>query len=320
MRRIATFLPLLAFLSMLSGCEWVQNLWGENTATKRPSDWAALVDDYAITERMLRIETLLVAGDLAPEAGSLDAAAVHESMLDELIARRLFLTEAMRRKIVLGPDVVDERLAEIYGDAKSETIKEAAAKAGVSAEDLRAHMREVLLVEKLFMEDIYPRLLVRDDELRAAYERDPKAFSKQEALHVLQVVVANEEDAQLAYRRLRAGESFADVAREVSLGTEAERGGDMGWVSEQSLPAPLNEIVFKLPRRMINRPVKSDYGYHIFRIDGHHPGGDLSYQDAEPLLRRIVFEEKKRQAESDLLKQLKAQTPITRRPASQKKG
>lgn len=319
-RRVLTALCLTAGFALCLACERLSGWFESPEEEGLPPDWVVKVGQSLITERALALEMSLVAGELLPEPGSPDHAAVREVVLEDLIHRRLLVAEARRRRVVLDPDTLAQRMADIYGGSGTEALQNAADRLGVTVEGLEERTQEALLVEKLFTEDVYPRLLIREDELSAAYDGAAESLTQPEMVRVLQVVTSAEEEAQEAYRRLRAGEDFAAVARELSIGTEADQGGDMGWVSAEALPPPLDEVVFTLPRRTINRPVKSDYGYHIFYIAGHRERGRPGLEEALPRLKRTLFEAKKQQAEAELLEHLMTRTPIIRRSAGERKG
>jgi parvulin-like peptidyl-prolyl isomerase len=81
------------------------------------------------------------------------------------------------------------------------------------------------------------------------------------------------EEALALLERLRAGEEFGSLAREFShdLSTR-NRGGDLGFVSRGTLPAPLEDAAFSLePGETADNPVKTIYGYHLLRVRERTP-------------------------------------------------
>ncbi|MFC2010589.1 peptidylprolyl isomerase [Chloroflexota bacterium] len=78
-----------------------------------------------------------------------------------------------------------------------------------------------------------------------------------EQVYLNVIVLANSADAESAKARIEAGESFADIAREVSLDTQAkENGGDYGWVPRYVLP--YDSTIFGLDIGEISDPVATD--------------------------------------------------------------
>ena len=74
--------------------------------------------------------------------------------------------------------------------------------------------------------------------------------------------------AEEILKRLKAGEDFGKVAREVSIGPEAARGGDLGFFERGMMPEAIDRMVFSLPVGKMSGVVQSPYGFHIFKVLG----------------------------------------------------
>ena len=80
--------------------------------------------------------------------------------------------------------------------------------------------------------------------------------------------------AQSLTARARAGEDFAALATEFSKdGGSAARGGDLGWVRPGQFVGSVDEAVFAMDVDEIRGPVRSEFGYHVLRLDGVRDGG-----------------------------------------------
>ena len=72
------------------------------------------------------------------------------------------------------------------------------------------------------------------------------------------------------YRELQGGADFASLARRYSEdGQSAAKGGDLGWVSGESLGGELAQAITSLPDGGISKPIRTPYGYHILLVRGH---------------------------------------------------
>lgn len=98
------------------------------------------------------------------------------------------------------------------------------------------------------------------------------------ARHVLARFKPNAEDAdadklaaqeriEKALARIKKGEDFADVAREMSDDTSAPRGGDLGCVAKGRMVKPFEDKVFELKVGDISDPVETEYGFHIIKVE-----------------------------------------------------
>ena len=98
-------------------------------------------------------------------------------------------------------------------------------------------------------------------------------------MRAAQILVRTEAAAVEARRRIAGGTAFAEVAREISLSPDADRGGDLGYFARGQMPPEFDEVAFSLPRGQLSEVVASPYGFHLFLVVDRRPGRTRS--DAE---------------------------------------
>ncbi len=79
-----------------------------------------------------------------------------------------------------------------------------------------------------------------------------------------------QSEAFAVIERLKRGESFANLARELSIDKgSGKRGGDLGLFGRGTMVKPFEEAAFKLKKgEMTPEPVKTEFGYHIIKRAG----------------------------------------------------
>ena len=156
---------------------------------------------------------------------------------------------------------------------------------------------------ELALADIAAGIQVTDDELHAAYDEEKQRFQTTEerkARHILIPVAEGQEDAarkqaDAVEERLKKGEDFAKVAKEVSSDAGSkDQGGDLGWISRGTLPGPFEDTLFAMKAGEVSAPVRTDQGLHIIRVDELR-SGDL--QPFEAVRDELAAETKTRRAE-----------------------
>jgi peptidyl-prolyl cis-trans isomerase D len=124
---------------------------------------------------------------------------------------------------------------------------------------------------------------VSEEDLLEYYEDNKSRYLQDEqrqARHIL-VLFNDDEDAAEAkaaglYERALAGESFEKLAEENSDdGGTASRGGDLGALTRSQLPGELGSSIYSMNEGDIEGPVKSDFGFHIIRLDSILEQGPL---------------------------------------------
>jgi peptidyl-prolyl cis-trans isomerase C len=85
------------------------------------------------------------------------------------------------------------------------------------------------------------------------------------------ILVKKHSEALQILERIKKGESFADLARELSIDRgSGKRGGDLGFFGRGQMVKPFEEAAFKLNKgELTNEPVRTQFGYHIIKRAGN---------------------------------------------------
>ncbi len=220
------------------------------------------------------------------ERGPLPLEFVYDELLGGLIDRRLMAVEARRQGADKEPDF-RARLA----DAE-----------------------ENLLLETWLFKTIDAEL--GDERLQAAYRELIGDFSIEREVHARHILLASEEDANAAIVRLDKGEPFADLARELSTGPSASRGGDLGYFTKDRMIPAFSEAAFALGAGQYSPlPLQSEFGWHVILVEEARDTKPDSFEDSLQQLRQTEAVK----IYQDLLDRLKAQATVERfeRPGAQ---
>ena len=151
--------------------------------------------------------------------------------------------------------------------------------------------------------DIAQGIGVSEEELADYYEINKDRYLQEEqrqARHVL-VLFNDDEDAAEAkanelLSQIQGGASFADVAREHSADTlTADQGGDLGFQTQSALDSDLAAAIFSMEEGEIEGPVKSEFGFHIVRLDQISQPGPLPLEQVRS---ELTIELQQQKAES----------------------
>ena len=151
--------------------------------------------------------------------------------------------------------------------------------------------------------DIATTVSISEQDLQEYYESNTDRYLQDEqrqARHILVVFGDDEDAAETTAReilaRAKAGEPFADLAREYSADSgTADRGGDLGVLTRSQLPGELGGAIFAMAEGTIEGPVKTDFGYHIVRLDRVLERGPLPLEQVRA---ELTAELQDQQAES----------------------
>ncbi len=107
------------------------------------------------------------------------------------------------------------------------------------------------------------------------------------------ILVDSEATAQEVRNKLLAGADFAELAKEYPTDTNNnENGGELGFFSKGNMVAEFENVAFALAVGEISEPVKTEYGYHIIKVEEKQAAKEATYEECQALVKEALFNEK----------------------------
>jgi peptidyl-prolyl cis-trans isomerase C len=249
----------------------------------------------------------------AGTAGASPAAdALKRSILDALVERALLLQEARARAIVVAPDEVENALLQVRAEYPGTHFDDLLAQERLSQTELKARLKEQLVLERLFETEVFPHIEVTPDEVQAFYDSHAKEFEDPESVRVLQIVVATKDQAQALRDKLRANPKiFAELARKHSIAPEGKNGGDLGLIGKGAGFPEVFDVCFTLPLNAISEVTPSPYGFHLFKVVERRAAQKRPLETAAPAIREKLLRDKRARAQAEYLAGLRKRAQIT---------
>lgn len=139
-------------------------------------------------------------------------------------------------------------------------------------------------------EEGYRRLVEAElllDKVSEAIREDVPTVAEQ--VQVKHILLEDEEQAEIALARLRAGEDFAAVAAELSTDTlTKEQGGDLGWLPRGVRSAEFDAVAFALEPGQLSEIIQTELGYEIIMVTAHEDSRELDPEDLQTLQNQAV--------------------------------
>lgn len=259
MRQIYMNFALLAAFSagsLLIGC---QNKEPDAPSLNSKAS-ASRLDDV----RLAKVEgTFLYQSDverLAVERGLIEAEAPFSQidpnfapLLEELIDQRLLSLGAVKRSL----------------DQTSENKRRLA--------NARERILSNILVEN------HLKGAVNETTIRRMYDEQAALANRGDEIRARHILVADEEAAKEVLKRLTDGESFPDLATELSLDEGSKgSGGDLGYFTRDMLDPKFTAVIFKIEEGARTEIFQSGFGWHIAEVIDRRPAQVQSFETLRP--------------------------------------
>jgi peptidyl-prolyl cis-trans isomerase C len=150
-----------------------------------------------------------------------------------------------------------------------------------------------------------------EQELRAEYETQV-ALLPHEEYHARHILVATEPYADKLIEQLDKGANFSDLAKRESMDSSKDTGGDLGWFSpDRMVPEFAAAVVALKPGQYTHKPVHTQYGWHIIKLEETRDVTPPSYDSVRQRLLQIVEQKKFRAYQDGLMKSAKIERKIS---------
>jgi len=205
-------------------------------------------------------------------------------ILEQLIAQRLFLADAMRNLYEREPEFKAQM----------------------------ARVKEQMLVQYSINKAV-GGIKVTDADAQKFYDENPVQFAGQPTVSASHILVDSEEKASEILAQINAGEiSFEDAAKAHSSCPSSEQGGSLGEFGHGQMVPEFDEACFSMEVGEVRGPVKTQFGFHLIRLDSKNDGETVAFDMVKEQIKDHLLAEKQQKAYQSRINQLKILYPVER--------
>lgn len=254
-------------------------------------------------------EISMVMQNIAGQMGGRDKVSDQQELVQmatqRVVEQKLLSQEASRNGIQPNEPRVAQMIQAIEQQAGGrEALDASLAQMGSNHEQVMEMIREMDLVRSLIEQKISPSIQVSDEEVASFYADHPEMFANDAQVHARHIITAATEDADAATvaaaaakakkarERALAGEDFAELAREMSEGPSAPKGGDLGFVTREQMVQAFADAAFALEPGQISEVVRSNFGFHVIKVEEKRPAGTLPLDEVSDDLQAMLVQQR----------------------------
>jgi peptidyl-prolyl cis-trans isomerase SurA len=218
--------------------------------------------------------------------------ALRQQVVDVLIDERVLVTNARESGIKIDEAELDRAVVNVavQNQLTMPQLRERLRRDGIEYGKFRSNVKDQMMVERLREREVASRIRISDADIDKLLE-ERRAAGANAQLNIAQILVSVPENATqvvvaerreralAALRRVRAGEDFAAVAREVSQDGNRALGGEIGMRAVERLPDVFVKAVRPLkPGEVAPDLLRSAAGYHVLKLVERKDEGAFSVQ------------------------------------------
>ncbi|MDK2897444.1 MAG: hypothetical protein PWP04_1564 [Candidatus Atribacteria bacterium] len=233
--------------------------------------------------------------------------------LENLINNELLYQEAQSRRIGVSDREIEAEIEAIQAQFPSpEEFQRFLDYQQIRLRDLRESIKRSLMIEKL-IDSLGESIVIPEEDIQRYYQENLELFTIPPQYHLKQITLPSKEEAENIHRHLLLGEDFSQVAREHSIDSFADQGGERGWVGESSLPEAAKSVLSTLPREgtAISPIVQIGEQYVIYQVLEYQPEKKQSYEEVKEQIEQTLRAEQERVKVEHLLAELREKSEIT---------
>lgn len=205
-------------------------------------------------------------------------------ILEELIAQKLFLADAKRNMLEYEP-AFKQQLARVKED----------------------------LLYQYAVSKTLQNVRVNEADIRKFFDENPDQFAAQPVAAASHILVDSEAECKEILEKIQAGEiAFEDAAKQYSSCPSAQNGGSLGDFGRGQMVPEFDQAVFSMEEGELRGPVKTQFGYHIIRLDALKTSEAAKFEDVKEAIESHLLNEKRRAAYASKVNQLKIMFPVDR--------
>lgn len=151
---------------------------------------------------------------------------------------------------------------------------------------------------------------VPEEEISRFYEANRASFTQPESWRASHILVADQTEAEKALSRVKGGESFAQVAQEVSTDPSKTHGGDIGFFSKGQVIPEFETACRDLKPGEVSKVVKTPLGYHILLLTEQRAAREKTLDEVRDPIRQILEGQQGQQKLDAYLQQLRSKSQV----------
>ncbi|MBA5852047.1 peptidylprolyl isomerase [Clostridium sp. cel8] len=155
---------------------------------------------------------------------------------------------------------------------------------------LKSVKKEILT--QVAISKVMEKATVTDKEVEDYYNANKNMYKNPERVKAKHILVNSEEKAKEVLEKIKQGMSFEDAAKEYSSCPSKAQGGDLGEFTRGQMVPEFENAAFSLDIGVISEPVKTQFGYHLIKVEEKKEPSIASYDEVKDAIKKGLLQER----------------------------
>ena len=151
---------------------------------------------------------------------------------------------------------------------------------------------------------------ITDEEIREFYDNHTEMFKGQESVSAKHILVDSKEKAEEIKNKIDQGLAFEEAAKEFSSCPSSAQGGDLGVFTRGKMVPEFENAAFALEIGEISKPVETQFGYHIIKVEDKMAAETKSFEEVKSSLQVNLLSQKQNEEYIKFINKLKEKQKI----------
>jgi peptidyl-prolyl cis-trans isomerase C len=239
---------------------------------------------------------------------------------DDPVVARVNGTDVKQSDLAMAEEDLGSNIPQMTPEAKKDYLitfvgdmilvaKAAEAKKIGDTDDFKrkaAYTRTKLLMETLLQSEA--KAAINDAAMKKVYDEAIGQMKKEPEVRARHILVETEDEAKAVVAELKKGADFAELAKAKSKDPGSADGGDLGYFTKDQMVPEFSEVAFKLDKGQLSDPVKSQFGWHVIKVEDKRERQPPEFDKVKDQLESYLV----RRSQAELITKLRADGKIER--------
>lgn len=237
---------------------------------------------------------------------------------DDPVVARVNGAEIRQSDLAIAEEDLGNQAAQMEPDAKRDylismvsdmLLVAQAAEAKKVADGAEFKRRFAMMRTKLLMEQYLQaeaKAAVTEAAMRKVYDEAIGQMKQEPEVRARHILVETEDEAKAVIAELKKGADFAELAKSKSKDPGSADGGDLGYFTRDQMVPEFSEVAFKLDKGALSDPVKSQFGWHVIKVEDKRDRKPPEFEKVKDQLENFIV----RRAQVELITKLRTDAKI----------